>query len=165
MALGFSTDETSRMLNTLNTHFKLNSKDALSFGDEIFTLSNKFNASSKSIANLTSKISANAKMFSLNAKESAVLSAAFLQVAKDEETAENSINSLNEKLLNITSLGDNLKFSLTNIGINTQQIEIGMKIDPKATLDLFFKRLKNTKKANEKQYNELLSSMFSANAS
>lgn len=165
MALGFSTDETNNMLNTLNTHFKLNSKDALSFGDELFTLGNKFSASAKSIAQLTSKISANAKMFGLSANESAVLSAAFLQVAKDEGAAENSINSLNEKLLNITSLGDSVKQSLANLGMDATQIEIGMKIDPKATLDLFFNRLKITKKANEKQYNELLASMFGGNAS
>ncbi|MBZ7982699.1 phage tail tape measure protein [Campylobacter sp. RM12640] len=165
MALSFSTDETNEMLSTLNTHFKLNSKDALNFGDEIFTLSNKFSASAKSIAQLTSKISANAKMFGLSANESAVLSAAFLQVAKDEGQAENSINSLNEKLMNITSLGDNVKQSLANLGMDAQQIEIGMKIDPKATLDLFFNRLKITKKANEKQYNELLVSMFGGNAS
>ncbi|MBZ7988063.1 phage tail tape measure protein, partial [Campylobacter canadensis] len=100
LALGFSTDETNAMLSSLGTHFKLTSKDVLGLGDEILTLSSNFNASSRSIASITSRLGASAKMFGLNAKESAVLGAAFLQVAKDEETAENSINSLNEKLLN-----------------------------------------------------------------
>lgn len=165
LALGFSTEETNQMLSSLGTHFKLTSKDVLGLGDEIFTLGNKFNASAKSIANLTSKISANAKMFGLSANESAVLSAAFLQVAKDEGQAEGAINSLSEKLINITSLGDNVKSSIANLGMDATQIEIGMKIDPKQTLDLFFNRLKITKNANEKQYNELLASMFGGNAS
>lgn len=165
MALGFSTEETNEMLRNLGTNFKLTSRDALALGDEIFTLSNNFSASGKEIVALTSKISANAKVLGLSANESAVLSAAFLQVAKDEGAAEGSIVALSEKLANISTLGDGVKQSLANLGMDAKQIEIGMKIDPKQTLDLFFNRLKITKKANEKQYNELLASMFGGNAS